>query len=133
MTTPIPITAARPPRPEIIASNKASGRYEDAYLRASSMAQAGEILQTIGWVLGIFLFCGAIFVAHTATKIETIAADWLPPGGLTLAAIITVFLFWLIGELVWARGELLQAGLDSAVNSSPFLSDAQRAKVMSLR
>ncbi len=133
MTTPIPITAARPQRPESIESKNASDRYEDAYLHARWVAQAGDVIQTVGWVLGAIIFCGAMFTAHTVTKLLTPAADWLPPAGLAVGAVITVFFFWLVGLLVCARGQDLEASLDSAVNSSPFLSDAQRARVMSLR
>jgi hypothetical protein len=132
MTTPIPITAARPQRPEISASQNASDRYQDAYLHVSRLAEAGNLIQTVGWLLGAFIFCGAVFAAHTVTRQLTPAADWLPPAGLALGAIVTVFFFWLVGTLVCARGQHLEASLDSAVNSSPFLSDAQRAKVMSL-
>lgn len=133
MTAPIPITAAPAPRPEIIDSKNASDRYQEAYVHAGSMVQAGDLIETVGWTLGIIIFCGAIFAAHTVLTPETPAADWLPPATLTLGAIITVFFFWLVGELVCARGEQWKASLDSAVNSSPFLSNAQRAKVMALR
>jgi hypothetical protein len=132
MNTPIPITAAPPQRPEIIESKNASDRYEDAYLHARGLLQAGDLIQTVGWALGAFIFCGAIFAAHTVTKPLTPAADWLPPAGLAIGAIMTIFFFWLVGLLLCARGEHLNASVDSAVNSSPFLSDAQRAKVMSL-
>jgi len=132
MTTPIPITAAPPQRPESIESKNASDRYEDAYLQARWVVQAGDVIQTVGWVIGALIFCGALFAAHTVTKLETPAADWLPPAGLAIGAIITVFFFWLVGVLVCARGQQLKASLDSAVNSSPFLSNAQRATVMSL-
>jgi hypothetical protein len=133
MTAPIPITAAAAPRLEIIDSQKASERYEDAYQHARSIEQAGNIIRAGGWLLGIVIFCGAILAAHTAATVETPAADWLAPGSLAIGAVITVFFSWLIGILVSARGELLQASVDSAVNSSPFLSNAQRAMAMSLR
>jgi len=132
MTTPIPITAAPPQRPESIESKNVNDRYEDAYLHARGLVQAGDLIQTVGWTLGVLLFCGAIFAAHTVMKPLTPAADWLPPARLAIGAIMTVFFFWLVGVLVCAGGQLLKASLDSAVNSSPFLSDAQRAKVMSL-
>ncbi|HUO14880.1 MAG TPA: hypothetical protein VMX38_07835 [Verrucomicrobiae bacterium] len=130
MTTPIPITTPVTQFRESVESKKASARYEEAYLHAHSVVQAGDAIQTAGWILGILLFCGAIFTAHTATIIETPAKDWLAPGGLILAAIVAVFCFWMVGMLLCARGHDLMASLDSAVNSSPFLSNAQRAKVI---
>lgn len=132
MATVIPITTAPPQSPENIESKNASARYEDAYLQARWMVQAGETIQTVGWVLGGLIFFGAVFAAHTVTIVETRAADWLPPGGLAIGAILTVFFFWLVSVLVCARGRQLKASLDSAVNFSPFLSNDQRAKVMSL-
>lgn len=132
MTTPIPITAAPPQRPEIIESKNARDRYEDAYLSARWLVQAGDLIQTVGWVLGIFIFCGAMFSAHTVMIPEKPAADWLT-SGLATGAIITVFFFWLVGILVCVKGQDLKASLDSAVNSSPFLSNTQRAALMSLR
>jgi hypothetical protein len=132
MNTPIPITAARPRRPEIIESKNAIDRYEGAYLHARWVAQAGDLIQTVGWTLGAFIFCGAIAASHTVLTPLTPAADWSRPAGLAIGAIITVFLFWLVGQLLCVRGEDLEATLDSAVNSSPFLSDEQRAMVMSL-
>lgn len=133
MAIPIPITIALAQPPESSEGKNASARYEDAYLHAGRVVQAGDAIQTAGWILGGLIFCGAVFAAHTVTVVETRAADWLPPGGLTIGAVIAVFLFWLVGILVGARGQHLKASLDSAVNSSPFLSNAQRAKVMSLR
>jgi hypothetical protein len=132
MNTPIPITAARPRRPEMIQSKNASYRYEDAYTHAHWVVQAGKLIQTVGWTLGAFVFCGAIFAAHTVLTPLTPTADWLRPAGLVVGAIITVFLFWLVGQLLCVRGEDLEATLDSAVNSSPFLSDEQRAMVMGI-
>ena len=133
MPTPIPITAAPSQHPEIIESKNASERYHVAYRHAHWLEQAGDLIQTVGWVLGAIIFCGSIFVAHTVMNHLTPTADWLPPAGLAIGAIITVFFLWLVGVLVYARGQDLEASLDSAVNSSPFLSNTQRAKVMSLR
>jgi hypothetical protein len=46
------------------------------------------------------------------------------------AAVGAMFFFW--GILVAAQGEILNATLDTAVNSSPFLSNEQRGRIMSL-
>lgn len=132
MTTPIPITAARPRRAEIIESKNASDRYENAYVHAHWLMQAGDLIRTVGWTLGALIFCGAISAAHTVLTPLTAAADWLAPAGLVAGAIITAFLFWLVSVLVCVRAEDLEASVDCAVHSSPFLSDKQRAEVMRL-
>jgi hypothetical protein len=41
-------------------------------------------------------------------------------------------LFYLLGVLVAAQGQTLLASLDSAVNSSPFLTNHQKAEILSL-
>jgi len=50
--------------------------------------------------------------------------------GLGAGALIA-FVGWVLGVLVSAQGRMLKATLDTAVNSSPFLSNAERAEVMS--
>jgi hypothetical protein len=52
--------------------------------------------------------------------------------GLGLAAVITGGIVVCLGIMVSAQGQTLKAALDCAVNSSPFLSDDQRAQIMSL-
>ena len=48
------------------------------------------------------------------------------------AAFVGILLF-VLGTLVAAQGQILKAALDSAVNSSPFLNDPDRAEIMSLK
>jgi hypothetical protein len=52
-------------------------------------------------------------------------------GGIALAFVIAIPLYAL-GVLVSAHGQVLKASLDEAVHTSPFLTDADRASVMSL-
>ena len=53
-------------------------------------------------------------------------------GGLFFAAAVWFALFFVLGVLVSAQGQILRATLDSAVNSSPFLTNDQRASIMKL-
>ena len=50
-----------------------------------------------------------------------------------IIAIMVAAVFFVIGIMVAAQGQLLRATLDTAVHSSPFLTDDLRASVMSLR
>ena len=50
-------------------------------------------------------------------------------GGLFVAAIWFV-LFFALGIIVSAQGQILKADLDGAVNTSPFMTDDQKAHVM---
>jgi len=52
-------------------------------------------------------------------------------GGALVGGIIWL-ITWVLGVFVSAQGQLLKANIDEAVNTSPFLVDDQRAKIMSL-
>jgi len=47
--------------------------------------------------------------------------------------VVLVLISQILGMGFHVQGQLLKAALDSGVNSSPFLSNAQRARAMSLR
>ena len=57
-------------------------------------------------------------------------------GGILFASLISAAaigtLTYFLGVVIAAQGQILRATLDSAVNSSPFLEDEQKAKVMRL-
>ena len=55
------------------------------------------------------------------------------PGGGFLLGLIVAALFFVVGIIVAAQGQLLKATLDTALHSSPFLTDDLRASIMSLR
>jgi hypothetical protein len=51
--------------------------------------------------------------------------------GIALAlAVITLFLFWLLGTFVSAVGQILKAILDTAVNTSPFFSAEEKQNII---
>ena len=50
----------------------------------------------------------------------------------SLYAAVIALIGWIIGTAVSALGLMLKANLDTAVNSSPFLSDIEKAQAMSL-
>ena len=47
-----------------------------------------------------------------------------------LFGLLVAFIGWVVGELVSAYGHHLEAALDRAVNTSPFLNNVQRAELM---
>ena len=104
-------------------------RYWDAYLVARITTGFGGIIKGIGILLAIVTFGGAASVGNQAygdTKTTYTIA------GVVLAVIIGAA-FFLFGVLVSAQGQILKASLDGAVNSSPFLTNDQKAKTMSLK
>lgn len=91
----------------------------------------GQIVKTICVVLAVLVFFGALITANAANRYGgqfNIAALMIG----ILAAVVVGVLFYLLGIFVSAQGQILSASLDSAVNSSPFLTQEQKARVMSL-
>ena len=45
---------------------------------------------------------------------------------------IVFLVFYVVGVIVSAQGQILKAGLDTSVHTSPFVSNDDKAKIMSL-
>ncbi|MEK6304553.1 MAG: hypothetical protein AABO41_28025 [Acidobacteriota bacterium] len=91
-------------------------RYRDAYLVARATATIGKVIKGIG-ILVVALGLGS-------------AGQYL--GGIGLLVALVGGLLYCAGVLVGAQGQVLLASLDTAVNSSPFLTNEDRARAMSL-
>lgn len=110
--------------PDIIGAVKR--RYADAYIVARTVDGFGLSIKVVGIVIGVIIALvsfavgskGGIGVVFTLI-------------GLTFAGTIATVLY-ILGTLASAQGQILKATLDSAVNSSAFLADRDRAEVMSL-
>jgi hypothetical protein len=101
-------------------------RYQNAYRVARTACGLGTAAKVVGLFAGGVVFLGGLVGAAGALG----QAGFI--GGLVLACIIAT-LFWILGSLVAAVGENLKASLDTAVHTSTFLDNAQRAKIMSLK
>ncbi len=103
-------------------------RYGDAYAVARVTVGFGDAIKLISMVLaGVIALL--IFIAAGQTEGGLSFAMFLM--GIVFAAFVGV-LFYLFGVIVSAQGQILKASLDGAVNSSPFLTNEHRAKIMSL-
>ena len=91
-------------------------RYRDAYLVARATATIGKVIKGIGILV---IAMGLINAGQSASAI-----------GLFVALVGA--LLYCAGVLVAAQGQILLASLDTAVNSSPFLTNEEKAKAMSL-
>ena len=95
--------------------------YRDAYRVATALVGLGDGLKILGPCLaGAIIFLSMITIGRLG-----VVAVIIPAG-------ILGVLFWIGGVVVAAQGQLVQATLDTAVASSPFLTDAERAGVMGL-
>jgi hypothetical protein len=111
--------------------DSAMERYQDGYFQARTIDGFGRLIKRIAWIVGIFLILTGylgyadIFGSRNSGVIGLILC--------VLPGVATGFLIYIIGVLVQAAGQLLMAHFDCAVNGSHFLSDDQRAQVMSLK
>jgi hypothetical protein len=117
--------------PESSESTGAVERYRQAYHVAQTTSEFAETVKLGGIALG-----GVFVVA--ATIAYQLARAWhsgFPIAALSLlaCAIVAVLASHVWQRLFVSQGHMLEMTIDSAVNSSPFLSNAQRAAAMSLR
>jgi hypothetical protein len=114
------------------ASNQISAlvkRYKDAYLVAKVTDGFGAFIKVIGIVAAVLLLLVGLSLAGSGR-----AGDATFALGVVLITfgIIAGLWFYIVGVLVSANAQVLKAALDGAVNSSPFLTNEHRAKIMSL-
>ena len=101
-------------------------RYDNAYRVAGTARALGTAAKVVGLIAA-----GIVFLGGVAGSIGALGqAGFI--GGLVLASIIAT-MFWILGTLVAAIGENLKAVLDTAVYSSTFLNNAERAKIMLIK
>ncbi|MBZ5722363.1 MAG: hypothetical protein LAO03_18485 [Acidobacteriia bacterium] len=116
--------------PQPTENRAAMERYRDAYRMAGTAADFGETVRLGGIFLAGVTLVGSL-VAFQVSKAEHSA---FPVVTVTLlaCAVLLVLIAHVWSIVFRALGELLKVATDSAVNSSPLLSNAQRAEAMSL-
>ncbi len=112
-TQPAPVLVSLPSLPVV-------NRYSNAYLIARAIVGFGSAIKIVGVVLGVLIFLASLLASGQYFLV-----------GLLFGAVIGT-LFFLLGIFVSAQGEILKATLDTAVNTSPFLTNDHRARIMSL-
>lgn len=86
------------------------------------MVGLGNAIKVVGAILGGIVAFGALRLP-----------DSLFGGAVGLFfAVIVAGMFWICGVIVAAHGQILRATLDTAVASSHFLTDVERADAMGL-
>jgi hypothetical protein len=100
-------------------------RYTDAYRVARVVVGIGEAVKIISLVIGGILLLIGVAGSESALGGFSLLV------GVVLAVIVGGGGFAL-GTLLAAHGQVLKATLDTAVNTSPFLTNQQRAEIMSL-
>lgn len=105
-------------------------RYWDAYVVARTTVNVGSGIKIVGFILGLIIFLVIYAFASQLRYNRDAQLIGMVLGGIWAGLVWIFFYIW--GVLVSAQGQILKASLDGAVNSSPFLTNEQRAKIMSL-
>lgn len=112
-------TSYQPP-PASSTGPRVMTRYKDAYRVGSAVVEFGNLIKWAGAIVGGIIALVGISQGGAVAL-----------GAMVLAA-ISGGLFWLLGVIVAAQGQILIATLDTSVSTSPFLSDEQRLAAMGL-
>lgn len=115
-------------------------RYKDGYRFAKFIIVIGYITGCVAVGVAILIagiaFFGSVTTYATMQKLSGTEAAASAAWGVLISGFLGACLigaiFFIIAIIVRAQGQMVQATLDTAINSSPFLTDEQRAEVMSL-
>lgn len=127
-----PIQAAAPRGAfEADVAPKVLGRYMDGYRAARTTVLIGTLIKVAGALLGLAVTVVLSVLGSSSGEGSTVGFEGLGLG--LFLGVSTFAVFFALGVLVSSLGQLRNAALDAAVNSSPFLTNEERAEVMSLR
>ena len=131
--------ATSPIEPEITTETRnAVSRYQKGYRVARTVSGLGQACKIVGILTGIGALFFSILGSETIMRPNPVmeaSINYRTQHNLYLISaillgILIAFVGWVIGELVSAYSYHLQATLDRAVNTSPFLNNVQRAQLM---
>jgi len=119
-------------------------RYRNGYRTGKLINAFGILCQAVGILLGIVLFIGGMSLAQNIQPDQP-AVQWLANnaginasdlrgiliGIGTLLAVVLSLVLWLAGMVISAIGQVLKAVLDTAVFTSPLLSDDEKLRAIS--
>lgn len=104
-------------------------RYRKAYQTAERVIDFAETVKLAGICLAGLIFISALMVFQSIPAERTgfpVASAWLVVG-----AVFVVLASHLWSVVFRVQGRMLEAAIDSAVNSSPMLTTVQRTRVIS--
>jgi len=112
-------------------STAAIRRYQDGYRVADAVVTFGQTVKLGGiFVGGVVLVAGLLEFILNPAEHNGFAVIF---ASLIACAVLLILMSQILAMGLRGEGQLLKAALDSDVNSSPFLSNPQRARAMSLR
>jgi uncharacterized membrane protein len=112
-----------------VENTSAMERYREAYQTAERATDFAETVKLVGIFLAGLIFIAAVVVFQSSPAERSgfpVVSAWLIAG-----AVLVVLASHLWSMVFRIQGRMLEAAIDSAVNSSPLLSNAQRTRVIS--
>ena len=107
-------------------SEKLKRRYKDAYNVSSSTILVGTILKGLGILVGIGLSILVIYASDQSAR--QFGPSFAFPG--VIFALINGLIIYIMGILISAQGQMLMAVLDTAVNTSPYLTQTDQEEIV---
>lgn len=111
-----------------VESRSVMERYREAYQTAERATDFAETVKLVGIFLAGLIFVAAVMVFQSSPAERSgfpVVSAWLIAG-----AVLVVLASHLWSLVFRIQGRMLEAAIDAAVNSSPLLSNAQRARVI---
>jgi hypothetical protein len=132
---------ATPAASPIDQSAKAVSRYQNGYRLARTISGLGHVCQAVGLLAGVLVVLFGVMGGETLMRPNPSMvglANYQTQHNVYLVSMIffgalVAFAGWVIGVVLTAGGQHLNATLDNAVHSSPFLTNLQRAQLMRLQ
>lgn len=109
--------------PESHEIREVSQRYLNAYEQADATTNFGEFIKVVAIVAGVATFLGTLALSDRSAV--------LTMGG-SVAAVVVGVMLYLAGMVLCSQGQLLRTMIDAAVNSSPLLTNATKARMVLL-
>jgi hypothetical protein len=122
-------------RPTILADSSGGGtaklftRYQDAYRVADVVVGVGSTCKVIGYILGGLMGGGGLFALANANVFDVAGIACVIA---IISGIVLGVLFYILGTLISAVGQMYRATIDTAVNTSAVLSNESRSRIMGL-
>jgi hypothetical protein len=96
-------------------------RYQKGYRTAQNNIFFGEFVRAVGALAAALMTMGTVVFSGRSPEELLVGIFLAVTGGMAV---------YCLGAILCAQGHMLQASLDIAANSSPFLSTAVKANIM---
>jgi len=114
-------------------------RYNDAYMVARFQTGIGKTIKVLALIIGSFVTLPfLLYMLSQSVPQQGLFGMTTNVVGIGFGFVGMIFgvliagVGWVLGASISAQGQILKATLDTAVNTTPFLDNAGRARMMSL-